>query len=236
MEETEVKETNEATETPSGGEVAPEEQTAKEQETPSGADDGKDAPTDAPKKEEEVKPKEEKAKEEEKIEKNVKDNNSEPIQDWSKTDIVFPKDFKVNQESYASFGKVAVKAGLTQAQAQALVDWQIQEISEAKQALLEAGTEELQKEWGTKYEANQKAALGFVQRIDRLVGNEEFSKALNASGAAMHPGIVKGLYKMSEIISEDSIGAGAGAGSVQKESAYDGIVNALNEQRQRAKK
>ncbi len=154
-----------------------------------------------------------------------------PITDWNNVSIKFPKDFKVNKESYDSFGEAAVKAGLTQKQAQALVDWQIQEVNAYQKAMQEVGTEELQKAWGAKYEENKKAAVGFVQRIDRLMGDNEFSKALSSSGAAMHPGIVKALYKMSEVISEDSIGMNSGTGADETETALQGIMNRLNEQR-----
>lgn len=172
-----------------------------------------------------------KAKPAPKGDKDDRPEDERPITDWSKVAIKFPKGFEVNEESYSSFGDVAVKAGLTSKQAQSLIDWQINEINAYKQALHEVGTEELQKAWGSKFDANRKAAIGFVQRIDRMMGDNEFSKALNASGAVMHPGIVKALYKMSEVIAEDSMGMNSGAGADEKETALEGILNRLNEQR-----
>ena len=158
-----------------------------------------------------------------------------PIADWSKVDIKFPEGFDVNKDSLESFGEAAVKSGLTQKQAQALIDWQIGEIKAHQQAMLEVGKEDLQKVWGKDYEKNRKAAIGVVQRIDRMLGeNNEFSKALNISGAGLYPAILKGLHKLSEVISEDSMGHGGGAGGANKpETAYEGIINALNEQRRK---
>ena len=160
-------------------------------------------------------------------------DDEKPVTDWSKVKINFPKDFNVSEGSLESFGEAVVKNGLSPKQAQALVDWQIKEIQVQQQAMLEVGLEELQKAWGPKLEANQKASLGVVQRIDRMLGNNEFSKALQMSGAALHPGVVKGLHKISEMISEDSMGQGSGAGATEKEDAYQGIVNSLNEQMKR---
>ena len=160
-------------------------------------------------------------------------DDEKPVTDWSKVKINFPKGFDINQGSLESFGEAVVKSGLSPKQAQALVDWQINEIKAQQQAMLEVGTEELQKLWGPKFEANQKATIGVIQRIDRMLGSDEFSKALNMSGAALHPGVVKGLYKISEMISEDSMGQGSGAGATEKEDAYQGIVNSLNEQMKR---
>ena len=160
-------------------------------------------------------------------------DDEKPVTDWSKVKINFPKDFDVSEGSLESFGEAVVKNGLSPKQAQALVDWQINEIKVQQQAMLKVGREELQKLWGQKFEANHKATIGVVQRIDRMLGNDEFSKALKMSGAALHLGVVKGLHKISEMISEDSMGQGSGAGATETEDAYQGIVNSLNEQMKR---
>lgn len=163
------------------------------------------------------------------------DEADQPVTDWSKVDVKFPDGFDVNQESLKSFGDTVVKNGLTAKQAQALIDWQFGEIKAQMQALREIGEEDLQKEWGGKLEENKAATRGLIQRIDRMLGGsgDEFSKALAVSGAANQVGVVKGLYKLSQLIAEDSMGRGTAGSEDQAEDAYQGLVNALNEQRKR---
>ena len=100
--------------------------------------------------------------------------------------------------------------------------------------LLENGTRELAQEWGSRMEGNRQAVLSLISRIDRLTGNDSFSRALGESGATCFPGVVRGLLALSRVLSEDSVGAGGVAGSGgADESAIDGLRNAFREHRRR---
>ena len=152
------------------------------------------------------------------------------IKTWDSSKVVVPEGMEVSKDALESFGETAIKAGLTQRQANALVAWQLEEIKAQQQALYEVGKEELQKEWGRKFNTNTKAVVSLISKIDRALGDDSFSKSLNASGAALHPGVIRGLHKIAQLISEDSLGKSDGATPPQVENALQGIENSLREQ------
>ena len=156
-----------------------------------------------------------------------------PLTEWAADTVTMPEGVEVDAEMLAGFGSAAVAAGLSKKQAQALVDWQTKYIQTQAQARLDAGVQALQKAWGARAEANQKAVLGLVTRIDRLMGDDSFSRALGESGATLHPGVVQGLHKIAQLMSEDSIGNGAGAPAEHDETALEGLENALRESKGR---
>ncbi len=158
-----------------------------------------------------------------------KDADDQPIKDWSKVKIELPKEMpegvSIDQPTLDAFGKEAVKLGLSPKQAQALVSFQIDAVAKQREAFLDAGVKQLNKEWGSKASENQKAILTLIANIDREMGGKnEFSKALDACGATCFPGVCKGLLKLANAISEDSIGRGGAAGdSDQQETAYEAL-------------
>lgn len=161
------------------------------------------------------------------------DPDAAPLTAWAADTVTMPEGVEADAELLAGFGAAAVAAGLSKKQAQALVDWQTRYIQTQAQARLDAGVQALQKAWGSKAEANQKAVLGLVSRIDRLMGDDSFSRALGESGATLHPGVVRGLHRIAQLISEDSIGNAAGAAADHDETALEGLENALRESKGR---
>lgn len=162
------------------------------------------------------------------------DPDNSPISDWESVDLGLSEEDAVDQDVLASFGKAAVDLGLTPKQAKALARWQLDAIAEARTALMETGAEELRKDWGRKSEANQQKVLSLIANIDRKIGNEAFSKALGASGATCHAGVIKGLYAIASMLSEDAMGAGKASAMPDKpETALEGIENAFREMKQR---
>lgn len=162
------------------------------------------------------------------------DIEDQPITDWSAVDLGLPENAAVDEATLAAFGQKAVEMGLTPKQAKGLIDWQLGAIKEAREAQLEAGVEELRKAWGRKAEANQKAVVGLISRIDRQLGNEEFSRAIGASGAANSPAFCKGLLAIAGMLSEDSMGRSSSAEMPLKpETALEGIENAFREMKAR---
>lgn len=160
------------------------------------------------------------------------DPDSLPLSKWDEDAVRLPDGIPPDADMLAGFGEAAVAAGLTRRQAQALVDWQTAFQQERARAQLDAGMDTLRKAWGNKAEANQKAVLGLVSRIDRALGDESFSRALGESGAARHAGVVLGLYRIAALMAEDSLGSAAGAAAEHDETALEGLQNALHELRQ----
>lgn len=161
------------------------------------------------------------------------DRDDMPIEDWSAVELGLPEG-AADAAVLEDFGRAAVDMGLTPRQARALARWQTEQIARSREQLLEKGTRELAQEWGSRMEGNRQAVLSLISRIDRLTGNDSFSRALGESGATCFPGVVRGLLALSRMLSEDSIGAGgaAGTGGVE-ESAIDGLRNAFREHRRR---
>lgn len=152
-----------------------------------------------------------------------------PITDWSKVDLGLPKDAVIDESVLAAFGEQAKTLGLTPRQAKALAAWQLELAHNAQNELMEAGVAELRKEWGARAQANQQAVLSLISRIDRKMGNDAFSKALDSSGATRHAAVCKGLLAIASMLSEDSLGAGNGAMPPKHETALEGIENAFRE-------
>ena len=159
------------------------------------------------------------------------DPDSLPLSKWEDGAVRLPEGIEADADMLSGFGEAAVAAGLTRKQAQALVDWQTAFQQERARAQLDAGMDTLRKAWGNKAEANQKAVLGLVSRIDRALGDESFSRALGESGAARHAGVVLGLHKIASLMSEDSLGSATGAAAEHDETPLEGLENALREAR-----
>ena len=155
-----------------------------------------------------------------------------PITDWSAVDLGLPEDAAIDENVLAAFGEKSVELGLTPKQAKALASWQLELARETREAQLEAGVAELRKAWGRKADANQKAVVALLSRVDRQLGSDEFSRAIGASGAANSPAVCKGLLAIAQMLSEDAMGrGGSGDMPVKPETALEGIENAFREMR-----
>ena len=155
-----------------------------------------------------------------------------PITDWSAVDLGLPEDAAIDENVLAAFGEKSVELGLTPKQAKALASWQLELARETYEAQLEAGVAELRKAWGKKANANQKAVVALLSRVDRQLGSDEFSRAIGASGAAKSPAVCKGLLAIAQMLSEDAMGrGGSGDMPVKPETALEGIENAFREMR-----
>ncbi len=155
-----------------------------------------------------------------------------PITDWSAVDLGLPEDAAIDENVLAAFGEKSVELGLTPKQAKALASWQLELARETYEAQLEAGVAELRKAWGRKADANQKAVVALLSRVDRQLGSDEFSRAIGASGAANSPAVCKGLLAIAQMLSEDAMGrGGSGDMPVKPETALEGIENAFREMR-----
>lgn len=161
------------------------------------------------------------------------DPETQPITKWEDVDLGLPKDAEINQEILAQFGKQAVELGLSPKQAKALAQWNYEAGLAMRRQLLEDGTAQLKKAWGNNYEARRQAAITLISQLDRELGNDAFSKALNACGAACHAPIVLGLAHLAERLAEDSMGKSQPDGASHTESALEGLQNALAEARRK---
>ncbi len=171
-------------------------------------------------------------KDADKADDNAADMEDQPIRDWSAVDLGLPEDAAIDESVLAAFGEKSVELGLTPKQAKALASWQLELARETHEAQIEAGVAELRKAWGRKADANQKAVVALLSRVDRQLGSDEFSRAIGASGAANSPAVCKGLLAIAQMLSEDAMGrGGSGDMPVKPETALEGIENAFREMR-----
>ncbi len=171
-------------------------------------------------------------KDADKADDNAADMEDQPIRDWSAVDLGLPEDAAIDESALAAFGEKSVELGLTPKQAKALASWQLELARETHEAQIEAGVAELRKAWGRKADANQKAVVALLSRVDRQLGSDEFSRAIGASGAANSPAVCKGLLAIAQMLSEDAMGrGGSGDMPVKPETALEGIENAFREMR-----
>lgn len=160
------------------------------------------------------------------------DPESQPIADWSKVDLGLPKDAPVDANLLQSFGELAVKEGLTPAQAKATVNWQLAAIKEAQETYIAVQEKELKAAWGKNIAANQEKVIALASRIDRMKGCENFSKALAQSGAANNALVCKGLLAIANLLEEDGLNSGSqSGGDTREETALEGIEAAFAEAR-----
>lgn len=161
------------------------------------------------------------------------DPDTRPITKWEDVNLGLPEDARLSPELLADFGRQAVELGLNPKQARALAQWEYQTGLSIRQQLLESGTEQLKKAWGGRYEANRQAALTLVSQLDRELGDESFSKALNACGAAYQAPIVMALAHLAGRLAEDSMGKSQPDAASRPETALEGLENALAEARRK---
>lgn len=161
------------------------------------------------------------------------DPDSRPITKWEDVDLGLPEDAQFSPELLADFGKQAIELGLSPKQARALAQWEYQAGLSMRQQLMESGAEQLKKAWGGRYEANRKAALTLVSQLDRELGDDAFSKALDACGAAYQAPIVMALAHLAGRLAEDNMGRSQPDGASRLETALEGLENALAEARRK---
>lgn len=148
-----------------------------------------------------------------------------PAQTPEDVELRYPEGLTVDKAVSDSFRRFCVDKGITPAQAQALLDWQLAANKEMIDAALAAGKAALQKQWGSRFEENSALALKAVTALDKRLGGR-LSEALAFTGMSNNPAIVEAFHAVGSLIAEDSLSGGAGAGAADKpESAEDTYKN-----------
>lgn len=139
--------------------------------------------------------------------------------------LTMPQDMQVDADVQKSFKQLCVDQGITPAQAQALVDFQIASNKEITDAIIADGQAKLTEAWGSRFEANRGVALKAVTALDRRMGGR-LAEAMAASGMANNPTIVEAFYEIGRLISEDTLSGGTGASAPDRaETAEDTYKN-----------
>lgn len=140
-------------------------------------------------------------------------------------ELRYPEGLTVDKAVSDSFRRFCVDKGITPAQAQALLDWQLAANKEMHDAALASGKAALQKQWGSRFEENSALALKAVTALDKRLGGR-LSEALAFTGMSNDPAIVEAFHAVGSLISEDSLSGGTGAdASDRPESAEETYKN-----------
>ncbi len=142
--------------------------------------------------------------------------------------LELPKDFSghVDRDVQQHFRELCVQEGITPAQAQALVDWQIGAERQMRERLVEEGAAQLRRSWGARFEQNRSEALRAFSALDRRMGGALSSSPAGRS-MANDPSFVRAFYEIGRLLSEDSLSAGitpaAGMMRETAEETYNGM-------------
>ncbi|KFB89620.1 peptidase [Serratia grimesii] len=123
-----------------------------------------------------------------------------------KYEFAAPEGQELDANALSVFEPIAKELGLTQAQAQKLVDIYPQ----IQQQQAEAWSKQIA-EWGEQVKADKEiggdkfnASVGAAQRALDQFGNPELREYLNASGLGNHPALVRFCAKVGKSMAEDS--------------------------------
>ena len=141
--------------------------------------------------------------------------------------LTLPEGVQVDEAVNTHFREKCVELGVTKDQAQALMDWEFAASKEMRQQLIADGTKELKEAWGAQYEAKRSLAMRAVTALDRRMDGK-FANALAARGLADDAVVIQAFAHIGEMISEDTLSGGNGAGSGDKPEAPEDTYKAMN--------
>lgn len=119
-----------------------------------------------------------------------------------------PEGLPYNKEGEKHFRDLAHQLGLTQQQAKALHEFDVERTKEAvaqQQKQQAEGFEALKKEWGDNFDGNVKQAQAAVQQIANTLEDSELAQRLVQSGYAQDPRMLKTFYGIYQLIKDDSL-------------------------------
>lgn len=133
-----------------------------------------------------------------------KSGDDEPGElDMSK--IEAPEGFEMDEEALKAAEPVFKELGLSQQQAQKLVEFYGERLAAMSETQASAMTETTEKwvsdikgEWGDKFDENVAIAAKAVE-----YGGDELREALNLTGAGNHPAVIKFFHQIGRQLSED---------------------------------
>lgn len=145
-----------------------------------------------------------------------------------KFEIALPKDKQTNPELVTKFKALAHKNGLLPKQAQALMDWYVNEETGAADARTKASKlendaqlETLKKDWGEGYDKQVALARLAVNEL----GGEVFQQYLTKSGLADNAQLARFMAKVGKLLGEDKIRGDGGGKLGQTREEIQGEIN-----------
>lgn len=137
--------------------------------------------------------------------------------------LKYPDSFKgqIDQGVENGFRQFCVDNGITQDQAQKLLDWQLGANKEITDKIIADGVKELRSEWGSRFDENKATALKAFTALDKRMGGR-LATSIEGRGMANNPVFVRAFHEIGKLLSEDVLSGGSGtAPSDARESAVD---------------
>lgn len=137
--------------------------------------------------------------------------------------LKYPDSFKgqVDQGVEYNFRQFCVDNGITQDQAQKLLDWQLGANKEITDKIIADGVKELRSEWGSRFDENKATALKAFTALDKRMGGR-LATSIEGRDMANNPVFVRAFHEIGKLLSEDVLSGGSGtAPSDARESAVD---------------
>ena len=137
--------------------------------------------------------------------------------------LKYPDSFKgqIDQGVENGFRQFCVDNGITQDQAQKLLDWQLGANKEITDKIIADGVKELRSEWGSRFDENKATALKAFTALDKRMGGR-LATSIEGRDMANNPVFVRAFHEIGKLLSEDVLSGGSGtAPSDARESAVD---------------
>lgn len=141
-------------------------------------------------------------------------------------ELKYPDGIQIDEGVRDNFRQFCVDKGITPAQAQALLDWQLTANKEITDAVMAKGKAELQKIWGSRFEENSAKALKAVVNLDKRMGGR-LSEALAFSGMNNNPVLVEAFHHIGTLISADALSGGKAAPAQDKQETAEETYNGM---------
>lgn len=139
------------------------------------------------------------------------------------TDFTLPEGVQLGEETVGEFKTMAKEFGLTQTQAQKLVDLQVKHSEATTQRILtdyNKKVDEWKKEASKTFGPQMNDHLSKAAKaLDRLEGGSEIRKILNDTGFGNHPSFIKFLSSIGARLSEDTMTGGGQTRTTPKSTA-----------------
>jgi len=140
----------------------------------------------------------------------------------SYADFTIPEGFTHNETSLAEASGIFKEIGLTQEQAQRLIDFDVKHKQADQDSSLEAWTKTMD-EWrdqsasdkefgGANFEVN----IALAKKGRDAFGSEDFNQMLDVTGIGNHPEMVRFLVNIGKAVSEDNILQGSSSASSKR--------------------
>jgi len=134
-------------------------------------------------------------------------------------DFTFSKDLEFDDELMTQAKSVFKELNLTQEQAQQLVDFESNVKAEENQRQ-QGAWDELQDTWKKASENDKEfggdgldSNLAIAKKGRDAFGDKEFNEMLEVTGVGNHPEMIRFLFKIGKLVSEDKILQGSGSAS-----------------------